>query len=236
MGGRMDRSGVALGIVGRSIFAAAAAYVLLSSGAALAQGATPTATPQVCRGSERVKLLWKASTRLAKVFVRFNKCDPPTGCDGGAAPLVTAPLTLRIEDAAGRHVIDSLPVVEFVKNDFCPGGHETFQLELGKLRYVFGSEGVTNMVLKTTVPISEAPVLAPPVRLSLVDANGYALETTFAECSVRTSDSLVQVRCDDTSRYIPAPSTPQPSPTSNAAPTRTPIPTRTAIPSRTSIP
>lgn len=223
MGGTLERIGIA------------ACLLLLCAAAAHAQTATPTPTPQACLGSERVRLLWKASTRQGKVFVRLNQCDPPVGCDGGATPLITAPITLRIEDAAGKRITGVLPVQDFVKSDFCPGGHETFELELGKLRYVFGSEGVTNVVLKTSMLINDPPLLTPPVRLSLTDAGGYSLGTAFAECTVRDSGTLVQVRCDDTTRYLPPASTPEPSPTSNAAPTRTPIPTRTTISTRTPV-
>lgn len=222
MGGTLERFGIA-------------ACLALLCGTAHGQTATPTPTPQACLGSERVKILWKASTRLGKVFVRLNQCRPPAGCDGGGTPLITAPITLRIEDAAGKRITGVLPVEDFVKNDFCPGGHETFELEFGKLRYIFGSEGATNVVLKTSMVINDPPLLTSPVRISLTDAGGYSLGTAFAECSVRDSGILVQVRCDDTTRYRQPVSTPEPSPTSNAEPTRTPIPTRTTIPTRTPI-
>ncbi|MFN8643068.1 MAG: hypothetical protein U0802_15970 [Candidatus Binatia bacterium] len=54
---------------------------------------------------------------------------------------------------------------DYVKSDFCPGGHETFELDRGRLRYIFGSEGVTGVALNTVTPINDPPLLASPVRL-----------------------------------------------------------------------
>lgn len=209
--------------------------VLLVSGAAWAQTPTSTPTPPAlaCAGGKKLRLIWKASTREAKVLVRLKQCPPPSGCDGGAMPLLAAPLTLRLEGGGGRRILVPLPVQDYVKSDFCPGGHETFELDRGRLRYIFGSEGVTGVALNTVTPINDPPLLASPVRFRLADANGYALEAIFADCDVRQSDAIVQVSCSDTTRSRQPSPTVQPTATSNAGSTRTPIPTRTPVPTRT---
>ena len=216
-----------------TVLGAVAIAVLLVGGAAWAQTPTPTGPAPACEGGKKLRLIWKASTREAKVLVRLKRCPPPSGCDGGATPLIAAPLSLLLEGAGGRRILAPLPVQDYVKSDFCPGGHETFELERGKLRYIFGSEGVTGVALNAVTVINDPPLLSSPVRFRLADANGYALETIFADCDVRQSDAIVQVSCSDTTRYRDPSPTAQPTATSNAGPTRTPIPTRTPAPTRT---
>ena len=204
-----------------------------------AQASTPTPDPlnaSECRGGERLSLIWKAITREAKVILRMSKCDPPQDCDGSATVLTSAPLTLIIEDAAGRRITGHLDVVDFAKKDICPGGHETYELGFGRVRYVFGNRGDTKVVMKASLRIDSPPVLEAPLRFSLTDSNGYALGTTLPDCNVRSSDSVVRLRCQNTSTSRNPTVTPKASPTSNKLPTRTPIPTRTSIPTSTPVP
>ncbi|MDX2170621.1 MAG: hypothetical protein SF182_26345 [Deltaproteobacteria bacterium] len=210
--------------------------VLLTHSVGRAAAQTPTPVPVECGGSERLQIVWKASTRQAKVLLRMGRCPAPAGCDGGATPLLSAPVTLTLRDATGRTISGPLTVVDYAKNDLCPGGHETFELDLGRLRYVFGSSGATSVVMKAPFFIAEPPLLQAPVSFSLTDASGYALGTALPDCSLRSSDALVRLRCEKSASTGQPTAPPGATSTPKGLPTRTPVPTRTPIPTRTSAP
>jgi len=191
--------------------AAAALLSLLATLPAGANGdptATPTATGAVpiCTrtpppagqdcGSARVRLGWTSKRPdFVTVSISATHCPAPAACAGAPAfsAVTTAPARVEISDSA-CHALSASFTDPALNTTGCPG-RDFYKADVAKLRLVYGA--ATTAIASIRVPLAQpgVPALTPPLRFTIRDAAGYAIERTLGTCFVKQSDTSLKMKC-----------------------------------------
>lgn len=185
--------------------------VLLLAGTASAQTPTPTppaatptptctprATPAQCAGARKFLLTWTdKDPGYLRLAVSATNCPEVPPC-GGVPPgwLVSVPpIEVRVSDANGL-VAEKTLTAPGVNVGGCVGGHDTYR-DADRLRFVFGEAGSTTVLGKIRLPhaFAVAPVLTPPVTVTVRDRCGTRYRATAASCTTRATPIRTDVKC-----------------------------------------
>jgi hypothetical protein len=186
----------------------------LALGAAVLWGAIALAAPLAaaagpCAGTKRLQLRWSPKTQSALVSLSATLCDRPPACTGASASpegtlLTKSPITVVIKDAAGHSLSGVVNPAdancagrcERSNRGGCPNGADTHRRSGSFIRYVFGNQGHTSVVVsKLTMPAAQQPNFTGPITVIVTDANGYAVSADLRSCRVRQSANGAAISC-----------------------------------------
>ncbi len=177
--------------------------------AAILAGAPVTAHAGACTGTTRLQLRWSPKTHSALVSFSATLCDRPPACTGSRATpegtlLTKSPLTVTLKDAAGRTLSAALnPTAphcagrcERSNRGGCPNGADIHRVGGSFIRYVFGNQGYTSVVVsKLTIAAADQPSFTAPMTVVITDANGYSVTADLKRCRGRQSASGAAISC-----------------------------------------
>ncbi|MCK6554904.1 hypothetical protein L6Q96_10040 [Candidatus Binatia bacterium] len=190
-----------------------AVAVLLTGMPAAAQTPTPTpglptatptptctarAVPELCAGAKKLLVTWTAKDPGAiRLAVSATNCPaiPACGLAGDGELVSEPPVAVTVSDAAGLVLARTL-TAPGVNAGGCPGGHDTYR-DKDRLRFVFGEGGRATVIGKVRIPQAgtTAPVVTPPLSVTIGDACGTLFRTSVGTCSWRVSSSRTDVKC-----------------------------------------
>jgi hypothetical protein len=153
---------------------------------------TPTCAPPSaalpCTGTKKVQVSWFAKDPFtARVVVSGTHCEAPVRCEDVSGDLVTVPpITVTITDAAGQSLSKTI-TAPGVNMNGCPGGHDTYRSPTERLRFVYGAATTVVGKMRAPQPNPTPLALTPPLKFTVQDSCGYAVEGTVSTCFLRQS-------------------------------------------------